>query len=64
VREVWSSNPEQINFNHTLPTTHHRCNFEVWPLAQKLRRWVVGHRSLVTPKRVLSDYNENLIFQF
>jgi len=32
-----------------LPTTRHRCNLD----------W---HRSLVTPERVLSEYNEDLIF--
>jgi len=31
----------------------------VWALAQSRRD---GHRSLVTPKRVLSEYNEDLIF--
>jgi len=34
VREVWVSNPEQINFYHTLSTTHYRCDFDVWPLTQ------------------------------
>jgi len=33
-----------------LPTTRHRCNLGD------------GHRSLVTPERVLSEYNEDLIF--
>jgi len=42
-----------------LPTTRHRCNFDVWALAQSRGD---GHRSLVTPKRVLSEYNEDLIF--
>jgi len=36
---------------HTLPTTRHRCNFDVWALAQSRG---VGNRSLVTPERVLS----------
>jgi len=50
VRKVWGSNPEQINFYHSLSTTHHRSDFEVWPLAQS--RWggdghAVGNRSLV-----------------
>jgi len=30
----------------------------VWALAQSRR---IGHRSLMTPKRVLSKYNEDLI---
>jgi len=45
--------------SHTLPTTRHRCNFDVWALAQGCG---VGHRSLVTLKRVLSEYNEDFIF--
>jgi len=31
----------------------------VWTLAQRLG---VGHRSLVTLERILSEYNEDLIF--
>jgi len=31
----------------------------VWALAQSHGD---GHRSLVTPKRILSEYNEDLIF--
>jgi len=27
----------------------------------KPRRWAVGHRSLVTPKKVLSEFKEDLI---
>jgi len=41
-----------------LPTTRHRYNFEVWALAQSHGD---GHRSLVTSKRVLSEYTEDLI---
>jgi len=44
-----------------LPTTCHRCNLEVWALAQSRGD---EHFSLVTPERVLSEYNENLIFNF
>jgi len=44
-----------------LPTTRHRCNLDVWALA---RNRVDGHRSLVTPERVLSEYNKDLIFAF
>jgi len=41
-----------------LPTTRHRCNLDVWALMQ---RRGYGHHSLVTPERVLSEYNEDLI---
>jgi len=41
-----------------LPTTRHRCNLDVWALAQCRGD---GHRSLVTSERVLSEYNEDLI---
>jgi len=44
-----------------LPTTRNRCNLEVWALAQSCGD---GHRSLVTPERVLSEYNEDFIFLF
>jgi len=37
-----------------LPMTCHRCNLKVWALAQ----------SLVTLERILSEYNEELIFYF
>jgi len=43
-----------------LPTIRHRCNLESVGLLAQSRR--DGHRSLVTPERVLSEYNENLIF--
>jgi len=52
----FKSRPDQIS--HTLPTTRYRFNFEVWALAQSRGD---GHRSLVTPERVLSEYNEDLI---
>jgi len=42
-----------------LPTTRHRCNLDVWALAQSRED---GYRSLATPERVLSAYNEDLIF--
>jgi len=42
-----------------LPTTRHRCNVDVWAQAQSRGD---GHRSLVTPERVLREYNEDLIF--
>jgi len=45
--------------SHTLPITYHRCNLDVWSLAQSHGD---GHRSLVTLERVLSEYNEDFIF--
>jgi len=44
-----------------LPTTRHTATLIVWALAQSRGD---GHRSLVTPERVLSEYNEDLIFFF
>jgi len=41
-----------------LPTACHRCNINVWALAQNRGD---GHHSPVTPERVLSKFNENLI---
>jgi len=41
-----------------LPTTRHRCNLDVWQSRGD------GHRLLVTPERVLSEYNEDLILIF
>jgi len=43
-----------------LLTTHHRCNLDVWALMAQSRD--DGHRSLVTPESVLSEYNKDLIF--
>jgi len=40
-----------------LSTTRHRCNLDCVSLGD-------GHRSLVTPERVLSEYNEDLISIF
>jgi len=56
---LFKSRAYQIS--HTLPTTRHRCNLDVWALARSRGD---GHRSLVTPERVLSEYNEDLIFLF
>jgi len=42
-----------------LLTTRHRCNLDVWALVQSRG---VGRRSLVTPEKVLSEYNKDLIF--
>jgi len=58
VREVWGSNSEPIKS----PTRCQRfatvATFIVWALAQRRGD---GHHSLVTPERVLSEYNEDLI---
>jgi len=43
----------------TLPTTRHRHSLDVWAQAQNLGVW---YYSLVTPERVLSEYNKDLIF--
>jgi len=40
----FKSQADQIS--HTLPNTRHRCNLDVWALAQSRGD---GHRSLVTP---------------
>jgi len=40
------------------PTTHHCCNLDVWALVQSRG---VEHCSSVTPERVLSEYNKDLI---
>jgi len=52
---MWGSNPEPITF----PTLATVATLIVWALAQSRRD---GNHSLVTPERVLSEYNENLIF--
>jgi len=59
LREVSSFKSRADQISYKLPTTRHRCNLEVWALAQSFRD---EHRSLVTPERELSKYNENLIF--
>jgi len=41
-----------------LPTTRHLCNLDVWAPVQSSGD---GHRSLVTPERVFSEYNKDLI---
>jgi len=55
----FKSRANQIS--HTLPTTRHRSTLIVWALAQSHGD---GHCSLVTPERVLSEYNEDLIVAF
>jgi len=50
--------PGANQISYTLPTTHHCCNLDVWALAQSRGD---GYCSLVTPERVFSEYNEDLI---
>jgi len=58
--EVYSSISESCHqISHTLPTTRHCCNLDVWALAQSRGN---AHCSLVTPEMVLSEYNKDLIF--
>jgi len=45
---------------HPLPTTRHHCNRDVWALAQSRGD---GHLLLVTPERVLSEYNEDFFLK-
>jgi len=49
------SQADQIS--HTLPTTRHCCNLDVWTL---VRSRGDGHRSLFTPERVLNEYEDFL----
>jgi len=42
-----------------LPTTRHRCNLEVWVLAQSRGD---RHNLLVTLEKLLSEYNEDFTF--
>jgi len=60
VRTVWGSNPEQ-NLPHVANNSPLLQPWWVGPgaLAQCRRD---GNRSIVTPERVLSEYNEDLIF--
>jgi len=53
----FKSRADQIS--HTLPTTRHCCNLDCVGLGASRGD---GHRSLVTPKRVLSVYKKDLIF--
>jgi len=57
VREVWGSNPEPIKSPTRCQRLATAATFEVLSLAQSCGD---GHRSLVTPERVLSEYNEDL----
>jgi len=56
-RLLLKSQADQIS--HMLPATRHRYNLDVWALVQSRGD---GHRTLVTPERALSDYNEDFIF--
>jgi len=59
VREVWGSNPEPIKSPTRCQRLATVATLIAWALAQSRG---YGYRSLVTPERVLSEYNENLIF--
>jgi len=61
VREVWGSNPEPIKSPIRCQRLATVVTLIVWALAQSRGN---GHRSLVTPERVLSEYNKDLIFFF
>jgi len=52
----FKSRADQVS--HMLPTTCYYYNLDVWALAQSRGD---GHRSLETPERVLSEYNEEWI---
>jgi len=58
VWEVWDANPEPIKSPTRCQRLTTVATLIVWALAQSR---VDGHRSLVTPERVLSEYNEDLI---
>jgi len=63
MREEWSSNSDLIFHTLPTPTTRHRCNLDVWALAQSRGD---RYRSLVTLKKLLSEdlilyYSEDLI---
>jgi len=59
MREVWGSNPEPIKSPIRCQRLAIIAALIVWALAQSRG---YGHRSLVTPERVLSEYNDDLIF--
>jgi len=58
VREVWGSNPEQIKSPTRCQRLATLATLIVWALAQSRKD---GHRSLVTPERVLSEYKGGFI---
>jgi len=57
-REVWGSNPEPIKSPIRCKRLATVATLIVWALAQCRGD---GHRSVVTPERVLSEYNKDLI---
>jgi len=56
---VWGSNPEPIKSLTCCQRLAIAATLIVWTLGQSRGD---GHRSLVTPERVLSEYNEDLSF--
>jgi len=58
VREVRVSNPEPIKYLTRCQRLATAATFELCSLAQSQGD---GHRSLVRPERVLSEYNEDFI---
>jgi len=60
VREVWDSNSESIKSPTRYQRLANAATLMCW-LWRKPRNWV-AYRSLVTPERVLSEYNKDLIF--
>jgi len=58
VREVWGSNLEPI----ISPTHYRRLATAANLMCEPRRKAAVGRRSLATPEVVLSEYNEDLIF--
>jgi len=61
VQEVWGSNPEPIKSPTRCQRLATVVTLIVWAFAQSRGD---GHHSLVTPERVLSEYNEDLIYFF
>jgi len=53
VHEVWGSNLELIKS----PTCCHHCNLKTWARHKAVEMAL----SFVTPERLLSEYNEDLI---
>jgi len=58
VREVWVQTPSRSNLPYVANDSP-PCNLDVWVMAKSRG---VGHRSLVTPKRILSEYNGSFGF--
>jgi len=65
VQEVWGSNPDPIKSTTRCQQLATAATFEVWSLTQSRgdgHRSLTRDRSLVTPERVLSEYNRRLYF--